>query len=438
MTRPKHAARKRRLTELSVRKARAESSAYLIWDTHQRGLALRVQPSGSRSWKVIYSRHGRPRWLHLGDADAIGLADACTLAAEAMVQVARGRDPAAEKKAERGAGTFAELAERYVDDHAKKANKSWRQADALVRRYVLPRWGKLQASTIVRGDIKALMARIEAPVLANQVLAAVSAIFSWAVREEKLPANPCKLVARNAVKSRQRVLTNSEIPQFWAAFDDAGLVAGTALKMILLTGQRPGEVAHMRHEHLKDKDGWWEMPGEPVPSQQWPGTKNAQAHRVWLPAPAQALLAEMGDAAGGFVFAGPRGGPITGLDAAMREVCKAIGAERATPHDLRRTHGTTITKLRFGRAAMNASRTTRKVASRTSMMSTITPTKISTSWRQSPRASWGWSRVDRRLVEKSCRCIKTSCAANFSILLNTPLHLGGQNGWSTRGSPRGF
>jgi len=109
----------------------------------------------------------------------------------------------------------------------------------------------------------------------------------------------------------------------------------------------------MRHEHLKDKDGWWEMPGEPVPSRQWPGTKNAQAHRVWLPAPAQALLAEMGDAAGGFVFAGPRGGPITGLDAAMREVCKAIGAERATPHDLRRTHGTTITKLKFGRAAMN-------------------------------------------------------------------------------------
>ncbi len=203
--RPKRPPCKRRLTELTVRKARPESAAYLVWDALQRGLALRVQPTGAKSWVVVYSRHGRPRWLHLGDAGAIGLADARTLATEAMLAVARGKDPAAEKKAERGAGTFAELAERYVDDHAKKANKSWRQADALVRRYVLPRWGKLQASTIVRGDIKALMARIEAPVLANQVLAAVSAIFSWAVREEKLPANPCKLVARNAVKSRQRV-----------------------------------------------------------------------------------------------------------------------------------------------------------------------------------------------------------------------------------------
>jgi integrase len=113
----------------------------------------------------------------------------------------------------------------------------------------MPRWGKLQASTTTRGDVKALMARIEAPVLANQVLAAVSAIFTWAVREEILPANPCKLVARNPTRSRERVLSDSEIPTFWAAFDAAGLVASTALKMILVTGQRPGEVAHMRREH---------------------------------------------------------------------------------------------------------------------------------------------------------------------------------------------
>jgi Arm DNA-binding domain len=107
----------------------------------QRGLALRVQPTGSKSWVVVYSRHGRPRWLYLGNADAIGLADARMLAAEAMLAVAKGKDPAAEKKAERGAGTFAELADRYLEQRAKKHNKSWRQADALVRRFAVPRWG---------------------------------------------------------------------------------------------------------------------------------------------------------------------------------------------------------------------------------------------------------------------------------------------------------
>jgi hypothetical protein len=129
--RPKRPPRKRQLTELSVRKAQPEPAAYLIWDARQHGLALQVQPTGSKAWKAIYSRYGRPRWLHLGNASAIGLADARTLAGEAMLKVAKGQDPAAEKRAERGAGTFAELAAKYLAEHAQKNNKSWRQADAL-------------------------------------------------------------------------------------------------------------------------------------------------------------------------------------------------------------------------------------------------------------------------------------------------------------------
>ena len=352
MTRPKRAPLKRRLTELYVRKLKPKAQPFLVWDTHQRGLAVRVQPTGARAWKCIYSHHGRPRWLHLGDAGAIGLADARTLAAEAMLAVARGKDPAGEKRAERGAGTFAELAERYVEHYAKRRNKSWAQADKLIRRHALPRWGKLQAASIIRADVRAMMSRIEAPVLANQVLAAVSAVFSWGVKQEVVGANPCRGVDRNATRSRERVLSDSEIPRFWSAFDDAGLVASLALKMILLLGQRPGETAHMRREHIVD--GWWEMPGESVPALGWPGTKNGASHRVWLPKVAQALLAELdGEATGGFVFAGPRGGPIHGLDAAMRAICAKLGVERATPHDLRRTHGSTITALAFGRDAMN-------------------------------------------------------------------------------------
>jgi integrase len=349
----KRPAQKRHFTELFVRRLKPKAAAYVVWDTPLHGLAIRVQPTGATAWKVIYSHHGRPRWLHLGDASAIGLADARLLARKAMVAVAEGKDPAAEKKAERGAGTFAKLAAKYIEQHAKKHNKSWRQGGALVSRYATPRWGKLQASTITRGDVKALMARIEAPVLANQVLAAVSAVFTWAVREEILLANPCKLVARNPTRSRERVLSDNEIPRFWAAFDDADLVVGTALKIILVTGQRPGEVAHMRREHIKD--GWWEMLGEPVPSVGWPGTKNAQAHRVWLSAPAQALITQLAEekTPNGFVFAGARGGFVHGLDAAMRAVCSKLGVERATPHDLRRTFSTTMTGLGFGRDALN-------------------------------------------------------------------------------------
>jgi integrase len=134
----------------------------------------------------------------------------------------------------------------------KRRNRSWKQADALVRRHLLPRWGKLQAASITRGDVKTAIAEITAPIVGNQTLAAASAIFSWAIREGIVALNPYALVERNETKSRERVLSDSEIPTFWRAFDDAGLGASTALKMILLTGQRPGEVAHMRREHIVD------------------------------------------------------------------------------------------------------------------------------------------------------------------------------------------
>ena len=340
------------LTELGVRKARPAKAAYLVWDARQRGLALRVQPSGSTSYVVVYSRRGRPRWLYLGRTDAIALSDARTMAAETMLAVSKGNDPAADKKAERSTGAFADLASKYVEQHAKKHNKSWAQADALVRRFALPRWGKLQAASVTRGDVKTMMAKIAAPIVANQTLAAVSAIFSWGIREELVSSNPCKLVGRNPTKSRERVLSASEVPKFWQAFDDLGGNVGTALKMILLTGQRPGEIAHMRREHIVD-GGWWTMPGEPVPNI-WPGTKNGESHRVWLPQPVQKLLAALGDdETAGFVFAGSRRRPVHGLDEAMRDICTKLSIERATPHDLRRTHGSTITAMGFGRDAMN-------------------------------------------------------------------------------------
>jgi integrase len=350
--RAKRSPDKRKLTELFIENAKPRDAAYQVWDAKQGGLALRVQPGGSKSWVVVYSRHGRPRWLTLGKADRIGLSDARTEAAKVMVAVMQGQDPAAERKAERGAGSFADLAAKYVEQYAKRHNKSWRASETLVQRYVLPRFDKLAASAITRGDIRQMMAKMAAsPVNANGVKAAISAIYNWGIGQEIVTANPCKLVPNYPVKSRERVLCDSELPKFWKAFGDLDPVRGAALKMILLTGQRPGEIANMRREHIVD--GWWMMPGEPVAGI-WPGTKNAASHRVWLPKAAQDLLAAMPDGNGsGFVFASPRGGPVHGLDAAMREICAKLGVERATPHDLRRTHGSAITGLGFGRDAMN-------------------------------------------------------------------------------------
>ena len=355
---PSREKRKHKLTSLFVEKAKPEEHGYLVWDTLQKGFVLSVRPTGYKAFKCVYAFHRRVRWYHIADATAIGLADARALAAEVMLQRIKGSDPQAEKKkakveemSERSKGTFQELAKLYLEEHAKKKNKSWRQPDALVTKHLLPRWGKLRAVDITKDDVKTTIAKIEAPVVANQTLAAASAIFTWAIDEEifGIKDNPCRRVKRNKVESRERVLLESEIPKFWAAFDKAGL-PGNVLKTILLTGQRPGEVMRMRREHLAD--GWWQMPGKPVKELGWPGTKNGESHRVWLSAAVQALINI--DDGEGLVFGTKRGNPIPHPSHVMRAICAELGiTDKVTPHDLRRTHGTTVTGLGFGRDAMN-------------------------------------------------------------------------------------
>jgi integrase len=329
---------RRRLTDAFIKTVRPDPDRVVVyWDMVQRGLALRVQPSGHLAWKCVYTIRGRgPRWFHLGDGRAIALADARRLAGKIACQVAEGADPHADRLALRGRGSFEQVARRYVQEHAIKRNKSWRQADALVTRYLLPRWAALDIGSIRRTDIKAAIAAIAAPVLANQVLAAASAIFSWTVRQDIIATNPCIGVERHDTTARERVLSDAELAAFWPYLT-------APLKMVLLTGQRPGEVAHLHQAHVID-DSWWVMPGAPDAKTGWPGTKNGQSHRIWLSEPVRELLPD--------ILATPiRKGR---MQDDMRDICSKLGVgEKVTPHDLRRTFCSKVTALGFGRDAMN-------------------------------------------------------------------------------------
>ena len=205
-------------------------------------LALQVQPTGYKALKVIYRYLNRPRWYHLGAADAVGLKEARRRCAEIMNDVMRDLDPQAEREDARRATSFAQVAERYLNEDAKKRNKSWPQHQYIVQKYLLPEWGKLHAKAIARSDVRAMMGKL-APSVANQSLAAASTIFSWAVVQEIVPFNPCRGIERNKMQSRDRVLSAGEFPLVWSAFDSAGLIRGSALKLVLLLGQRPGEVS---------------------------------------------------------------------------------------------------------------------------------------------------------------------------------------------------
>ena len=330
---PARPANKRKLTDLFVSTCKPEDRDILIWDTKQPGLVLSVRKTSKKAFKTIYPFHGRPRWFHHGDVRSIGLADARRLTAKIMLDVIEGKDPVAERKAQRLTGTFTELANAYVEQHAKKNNKSWRQADALVRRHLIPRWGKLKANAITRTDVRAVMASMTAPIVANQVLASASAIFTWAVRQEIVAINPCVGVDRNPTTERERVLSDAEVRLLWPRLDHG-------LKLILLTAQRPGEVAAMQAAHIVD-GGWWQLPGKPQGD--WAGTKNGRDHRVSLSEPAQGLVE--------IHLTKPTAATTSAKR--LRTLVAELGLENVTPHDLRRTALSTITGLGFGRDAMD-------------------------------------------------------------------------------------
>jgi hypothetical protein len=283
---------KRKLNDAFVRKLKPPAGPYptLVWDLKVGGLALSVQLSGRKTWKCIYSFNRRPRWMTIGTADVMDVDTARKQAAGILLKVQTGVDVLAEQQAQRGLGTFEELANRYRDEYAVKKNKSWKQSRDLIDKHIIPRWGKLQAAGISRSDVKSALAAIVSDSTATQTLRAAQAVFTWAIKEEigGIKVNPCQRMDVAESESRERVLSDSEVPKFWEAFDDAGLVRSSALKMILLTGQRPGEVAGMRREHIID--GWWEMPGKPIPALKWEGTKNGENHRVWLPPQARAII----------------------------------------------------------------------------------------------------------------------------------------------------
>lgn len=342
---PAKAADRRALTERLVRALRPRAIAYCVWDTKLRGLAVRVLPTGRKTYKYVYTHRWRPCWYHIGECD---LGSARRVAARLQAEVAMGGDPCAARKEERGADTFAAVAARYVREHSSKKNKSWKQADYLIRRYVLPKLGRFPAKGVTRAQVREVLGGIERPILQNAVHAACSAVFRWAMTQDVVGFNPCSGITGNKAQSRERVLSDEEIASFWRELGAAG-ARGAALLTILLTGVRPSESRFMRLEHIGG-DGWWDLPG--AGDENWPGTKSGASRRVWLAEPVRSVIGAENRDRRGYVFASSTGRAVDHLDALMAQISRHLNVPPARPHDLRRSFGTLAVKL-FDRPTMS-------------------------------------------------------------------------------------
>jgi integrase len=263
--------------------ARAE-----YFDAEVPGLALRVSPTGAKSWTVFYRHRGRLRRLTIGRADVVSLANARARARDELHAASKGQDPATDKRASRKVDTFEQLADLYLEKWAKPRKRSWKADDNLLRRRVLPVWRHRAIVDITRRDVRDLVdsvAEAGAPVVANRVAALVSKMFTFALDRDLVSVSPAVRIPRPIREhARERVLTEDEIRSLWSAFDALDGPMATLYKLRLLTAQRGGEVSGMRWADVDLDMGWWTIPAEQ--------SKNKLAHRVPLNTAAVTLLAE--------------------------------------------------------------------------------------------------------------------------------------------------
>jgi integrase len=331
------------LTAKAVENKKPSDVRQEIPDGGCRGLYLVLQPSGKRSWAVRYRFGGKSKKLTL-DGPSLSLADARRRATAALHQLEHGFDPAAAKfeartlaahaDAERKRNTVEQLAVRFLDQHVRKKLRpaSQRQLEHIFDDIVLPAWHGRVVADVVRRDVRDLVEgiAIDRPVTANRTLAALTNFFGWLCEHDVIAASPCAGVKRPGQETaRSRVLDTSEIAALWKACEQVGGYGGACVQVMLLTGQRRGEVAGMRRSELEGD--LWRIPAARM--------KAKTEHLLPLPVRVLAIIEAqpvIGDS--DFVFTATGRRPFNDFSWFKRHLDKHMQPKGPwTYHDIRRT-----------------------------------------------------------------------------------------------------
>ncbi len=242
-----------------------------VWDTELRGFVVRVRSSGRRWFAVEWMRERRTRRLSLGEFGSVTVDQARERAKAILGRVAHGEDPATERAGERAAPTVAELARRYMEEHAgpKKKQSSVEGDERNLRLYVLPALGRRKVIAIGLREVADLHHSLRAkPVQANRVLALVSKMLNlaetWGLRP--LHSNPCPRIGRYRESRRERFLSGTELRRLGEALSaveqdrSEDPAAVLAIRLLLLTGARRDEILSLRWQDVDLETGTLNLP----------------------------------------------------------------------------------------------------------------------------------------------------------------------------------
>jgi integrase len=370
---------RRSLTDRMVRTLIAGTGRREIGDAGCRGLSIRCTTAGVKTWSYAYKLSGRMRRITLGEYPAMGLGEARAEADERRKQRSLGKDPRAVQEAERAdlarvALTFGQLSDKYLKHIKANGKLSWKADERYLKR-LKAKFGKRAAALIAKREFMDFLeaAAKKSKTSANRMQSTLRTMWGWAADHDDVPMNFLAGVKKvgGKEKGKDRVLIADELRAFLAALADAEVkateIVRLALRGILITAQRPSEVAGMMLSELHDLD-------QPNPHWIIPRlrTKNKKAEHTVPLSPAAVLLIREGLEASKEGWEGKNDRPVFAgrfegvtnlarhsLSHAVRRILKDKKykdkfAKKFTPHDLRRTSATLAQSLRVPRDYVKA------------------------------------------------------------------------------------
>ena len=313
-------------------------------------LYLQVTVNGdsvARSWIFRFAIDGKRREMGLGAVHTFGLKDARAKAAELRKLVYEGRDPIAERDAQRAAlaaasakrRTFDECEASYSRAHSPKwsAKHAYQWGSAMTR-FASPVLGKLPVDIIDVSFVVRVLEPIwhERPEVASRLRGAIESVLAWAtVRQVRSGDNPARWTnhLEELLPSRREILpvehfaalAYRDVPGLIAKLRERSGIVGRALEFLILTASRSGEVLGARWDEIGLAERVWTVPAERM--------KSRREHRVPLCDRALAILNEMKlYRRNGFVFPSERRENLG--ESPMRELLKRLGY-KATIHGMR-------------------------------------------------------------------------------------------------------
>jgi integrase len=339
------------LTHRTIETLRPAEAPYRVPDQRCKGLAVRVAPSGVKTWDLAFRIRGtsKMRRLSLGRTTDVSLEQARERANELTSAARSGRDLIGEEEDARGAAASRVTVDKLIDLYLRRRVvgrlRTAKSIESRLRRTLAPILQRY-AADVRRRDIREILDNIVDQGKGREAekrRQVCTAMFRWALSQDIVAADPTAgLEAYDRGTPRDRVLTVEEIETLWRWLesDALSLEAADILKLELLLGARCGEISGLRAEEI-DRNKWvWTLPAS--------RSKNGRQRVTPIVGLAREMLDQrLSDIEKGPLFLLEKGVVVTSAHIGHYLLTRRTTLPIATftSHDLRRTFATMLAEM---------------------------------------------------------------------------------------------